>query len=301
MFKRVNCENRPILYDSNYLIDMTKITNNYIKELNNEIIIKYNMDEKDNLFFKIYTNNFILSFDITIECCEFSHINLINDPNILINKKISYITYDENINNKNFNNINFLSDYNKCINLYTIHFINSNNIFSFTHTIETNSIYQGIIEFNIKSKNNKIKIPEIISLSKIIFVVGLPGSGKTTYINNFFNDNYIKIDDYEKGITTDYVLYENLNLIYTNGRITNINFFEEIFQYFINKVKNSNKQIKIIRFKPNVKLCRKNIISRNHKIKISNDSYKNYIELFNYIYFKYSDKYKIYTLNVHQN
>ncbi len=100
----------------------------------------------------------------------------------------------------------------------------------------------------------------------IIFILGLPGSGKTEYAKTLVNDGYILIDDY-----IDQVLDNNKNYVITSA--------DAVFTKKENIIKLFNSfDIEFVAFENDVQACWENVIRRgdnrisyNHLLKWSDN------------------------------
>lgn len=101
--------------------------------------------------------------------------------------------------------------------------------------------------------------------SNILFIVGLPGSGKTTLANQINKDNdnkYLIIDD-PKNFKTDILPYIHQNLIISDPNLC----FLQNRKSAVDIIKKNNPNIKIdwIYFENNPEACLQNATRRNDK------------------------------------
>lgn len=108
---------------------------------------------------------------------------------------------------------------------------------------------------------------------EIIIIIGLPGSGKSTYLIERYS-NEIVFDDYHKYDKKSFeesIYYSDfLKALRKNKKIilSDISYCKcEKLNYVENKIKKLNENIKInkIYFENNPELCKKNVLYRNRK------------------------------------
>ncbi len=123
-------------------------------------------------------------------------------------------------------------------------------------------------------------------MSKVIIIIGLPGSGKTTYANIHYNDGYIIFDDFIRTFCNGEIIKNikmNNNICIIDPRLCDINIFNRYLDKILEHI--DIKNIKIILFENDKDLCLINANKRNDKRNV-NDTICNYSKIYlvdNYI------------------
>lgn len=205
------------------------------------------------------------------ECCDIAWIEL--DIDKFLNNTIDYIyLFDETINYDE-EDINCLKT-----KIYNVQFKNTDEFTTIKCHDYSNGFYNGI--FVLDYYHNDI-IEK--SNSMIDIIIGLPGSGKTTMINNepIYN-KYIKLDDIYSDLAGKLILEEALkksqNIVITDPRLIFKSNLKQLLD-LIGKYVNIYENVKFIVFEWNIEKCKKNILKRG-------DNIHRYTKFFNF-----NDKY----------
>jgi len=103
----------------------------------------------------------------------------------------------------------------------------------------------------------------------LVIIIGLPGSGKTTYFNNNKENlfkNYIYHDDFISNFFNGELMNdikENKNVCISDPRLCNIEKFNNYLKVFLEF--KDKKEIKLILFENNKNKCLENAKHRNKK------------------------------------
>ncbi|WGH25074.1 MAG: ribosome biogenesis GTPase Der [Candidatus Shikimatogenerans bostrichidophilus] len=165
---------------------------------------------------KILTNQIILSIkesNLILFCVDIiDGINYLDKELFLIikkyNKNFFYLINKIDIKTK-YNNIYKILNFN--IDIKKIYYISS------THNIGVNKLLKDINFFFKKEKRKKKQKQKNIKRHINISIIGLPNSGKSTFINSFFLEKNKSIVSDKAGTTIDtlYFKYIYKNYIYT--------------------------------------------------------------------------------------
>lgn len=329
MFNSIECTGKPTLHKRNIydrIENYNEIVDDYISGIKNESVDKVELyymndncvdvcvNEPNRIHgyrcdkIKIYTKHYLLEIISGIECCEETNFIIRDDINSLIDTRIhKLISY---------------SDYKYEIQLFDDEEIYHTDPFSFIIDIEVihsngHTHYPGIVDFKITYIEEYRNIQDVKiynnSTSKVVLVLGLPGSGKTHYINKFYSDDkWCKFHDlHYASDMLDYNIYQNKNIVFGSGHIINVYLFDKLLEHIVKYLKDPKKQIKIVMFRHDVYRCRINIKNRETDyfntsgkklphIKISNVDDYHYRKLVEWIIdLNLDEKYKVYWLDVY--
>lgn len=119
----------------------------------------------------------------------------------------------------------------------------------------------------------------------ILIIIGLPGSGKTTYYNNNFSKNYKLYDDFISNFMDGDIINDiknNVDICLIDPRLCNYNLFKSIINIIIEYIKPNN--INLILFENMPNLCLINSQKRNKNVINSINKYTNIYNINNYIH-----------------
>jgi len=252
----------------------------------NNIIIEPNYindDKTEFTRFIIETNDYNYRIDAIGECCSLSFFTQYENYEFssIIGKNIIAI------NNYDIPDDYIIDEekYKDCfsdavsVHLYEMIFKDTTETFKFLLINLSNGFYDGWID-----------ITEIINEKRIVIIIGLPASGKTTYYNKNLKDNYILYDDFIKDMHSS----ELINDLKSNNKICLIDprlCDYKIFIKFTNEIhKYVDKSIiKLILFENNknksLKYASERIPYRNVNNFIEN--YSKLYDIDNYISYNY--------------
>ncbi len=107
-------------------------------------------------------------------------------------------------------------------------------------------------------------------MSKVIVIVGLPGSGKSTYAKTHYNE-YVIFDDFITTFCNGEIIKNiklNNNVCIIDPRLCDVNIFNRCLDKILKYV--DVKNIKLILFENNKELCQINVNRRNDNRNVNN-------------------------------
>jgi len=116
--------------------------------------------------------------------------------------------------------------------------------------------------------------------AKVIIIIGLPGSGKTTYANMNYDEEYVIFDDFVTKFFNGLVIKNiklNNKVCLIDPRLCDIDIFNRYLNELLKYVELD--KIKIIAFENDKKTCLINIVKRNDKRNVS-DTIINYSKIY---------------------
>ena len=151
----------------------------------------------------------------------------------------------------------------------------------------SNGYYGAFLSIDfIKNEERK----EQIITNNVTFIIGLPGSGKTSLIKEKFSS--VKVyDDFLSNINSSSIinwmqLHTSSDVVFSDPRFTNVNTFKAFIKSYSSAL--SKSKINLIMFDNNPEKCKKNIKNRQC-------DYKSHLVSLNSLKFKYNPDNEVYT------
>lgn len=213
------------------------------------------MIDNDIYSFGIKTDKCSFKIITESECCSSSWFEVEQGLNFLIGKSIVNFEEGETFDSPtNYDNEDTTTE--------LIFHLSDGSIFNLNFRHTSNGYYSGYY----KLTEFKSLIPiQLNSKIKIFIVLGLPGSGKSTYLKKF-NDCYI-MDDILSDWLNQFKIRDNINssknIVVADPRLCSMKTFKILLDFFINNVVSSESQIYFRYFENNSKQCLINIESRD--------------------------------------